>query len=268
MPFGTPIPAEKLTELDANNWELYHVAEDFAENHNIAADNRAKLIEMIAQWYAEAGKYKVLPIDGRGPQRIADERPVIATARTKYTYYPGTQTIPPVAGAIVLNRPHSITANVDYKSGDEGVLFSHGGNVGGYSLFIRDSKLHYVYNYVGQQYFNLESEGKVPVGHHQLRFEFEPTGKPEILKGKGTPGRGQLYFDGELVGQIDISVTIPLLIELGGGLTVGADPGSPVSPEYQPPFAFTGIIHNVTVDVSGDLIRDTDAEMRQIMARQ
>jgi arylsulfatase len=55
---------------------------------------------------------------------------------------------------------------------------------------------------------------------------------------------------------------------LSGGLTVGADPGSPVSPEYQPPFAFTGIIHNVTVDVSGELIRDTEAEMRSIMARQ
>jgi arylsulfatase len=71
--FGNPIPAEKLTELDANNWELYHVAEDFAENHDVSAENRERLIEMIAQWYVEAGKYNVLPIDGRGSQRVADE---------------------------------------------------------------------------------------------------------------------------------------------------------------------------------------------------
>ena len=64
--FGNPIPAEKLTELDAKSWELYHVDEDFAENHNIAEGNRAKLIEMIATWYVEAGKYHVLPVDGRG----------------------------------------------------------------------------------------------------------------------------------------------------------------------------------------------------------
>ena len=62
--FGMPISAEKLTGLDANAWELYHVAEDFAENHNIAAEHRDKLIDMIAQWYVEAGKYNVLPVDG------------------------------------------------------------------------------------------------------------------------------------------------------------------------------------------------------------
>ena len=33
--FGAPIDKDKLTELDATAWELYHVAEDFAENHNV-----------------------------------------------------------------------------------------------------------------------------------------------------------------------------------------------------------------------------------------
>jgi len=46
------------------------------------------------------------------------------------------------------------------------------------------------------------------------------------------------------------------------------DSGAPVTPEYSPPFEFTGTIDSVTVDVSGELIRDTEAEMRQIMARQ
>ena len=79
--FGQPIPAEKLTELDAEGWELYHVDGDFAENHNVAAENRDKLIEMIAQWYVEAGKYNVLPVDGRGTQRFVEERPQIAVDR-------------------------------------------------------------------------------------------------------------------------------------------------------------------------------------------
>ena len=89
---------DKLTELDAKGWELYHVDQDFAENHNVAAENRAKLIEMIATWYVEAGKYNVLPIDSRGVARFAEERPQIAVARTSYTYYPGTQTVPINAG--------------------------------------------------------------------------------------------------------------------------------------------------------------------------
>jgi arylsulfatase len=268
--FGNPISAEKLTELDANNWELYHVAEDFAENHEVSADNRDKLIEMIAQWYVEAGKYNVLPIDGRGAQRVQDERPAIAVGRTSYTYYPHTQPVSASAGANVMNRPHSIIADVEIpKKGAEGVIFSHGGSDGGYSLYIKDGLLHYVHNYVASEYFHVESVEKVPAGKHQLRFEFEVTGPPDIRAGKGAPGHAQLYFDDKLIGQADFPYTTPMMFGVAGGaLEVGQDSGSPVTPEYKPPFEFTGTIDSVMVDVSGELIRDTEAEMRQIMARQ
>jgi arylsulfatase len=266
--FGTPIPAEKLTELDAQHWELYHVTEDFAENYNVAADNRAKLIEMIAQWYVEAGKYNVLPVDGRGQQRFADERPQIAKDRSSYTFYPGTQEVPMNASAQIINRPHSITADVDFKPGDEGVLISQGGIDGGYVFYVQDGKLHYLYNYVARKNFHVESVKEIPKGAQQLRFEFEVTGKPEILKGKGAPGHAQLYIDGALVGQIEMDVTNPLALGLACGAAVGADPGSPVTDKYEAPFVYTGKLNHVTIDVSGELIRDTEAEMRQIMARQ
>src|ERR1700749_466136 len=58
-PFGALITAETLTDLDAGHWELYRVAGDPAENHNLADEHRDKLIELIAMWYAEAGKYNV-----------------------------------------------------------------------------------------------------------------------------------------------------------------------------------------------------------------
>ena len=268
--FGNPISAEKLTELDANNWELYHVAEDFAENHDVAADNRDRLIEMIAQWYVEAGKYNVLPIDGRGSQRVMDERPAIAVDRTSYTYYPHTQPVSASAGANCMNRPHSITADVEIpEEGAEGVIFSHGGSDGGYSLYLKDGKLHFVHNYVAKEYFHVESTEQVPAGRHQLRFEFEVTGPPDIRAGKGTPGRAQLYFDERLAGQAEFPYTTPLMFGVAGGaLECGMDSGSPVTPEYDPPFEFTGEIDSVTVDVSGELIKDSEAEIRQIMARQ
>jgi hypothetical protein len=41
-----------------------------------------------------------------------------------------------------------------------------------------------------------------------------------------------------------------------------------VTSAYTPPFAFTGTLHQVTVDVSGELIVDGEAEMRQILSRQ
>jgi arylsulfatase len=267
--FGTPITAQQLTELDATAWELYHVAEDFAENYNVADENRARLIEMIAQWYVEAGKYNVLPLDGRGQQRFADERPQIASDRTSYTYYPGTQEVPVNAAAKIINRPHSITADVEIpEGGAEGVLISQGGIDGGYTFYIKDGKLQYLYNYVARTFFHAESTTTVPEGRHQLRYEFEVTGEADVLNGKGAPGRGQLYIDGQLVGQVDMDVTNPIMLGLASGVAIGADPGSPVTDLYKGPFDFNGVIHKVTMDVSGDLIQDTEAEMRSIMARQ
>ncbi|MEE8204983.1 MAG: sulfatase-like hydrolase/transferase, partial [Dehalococcoidales bacterium] len=269
-PFGSPIPAEMLTELDATSWELYHVAEDFAENHNVAAENRARLIEMIAQWYVEAGKYNILPVDGRGQQRFADLRPQIAVERTSYTFYPGTQEVPVNAAAQIINRSHSITAEVEIPAGGaEGVLISQGGIDGGYAFYVKEGKLHYIYNYVARTFYHVESADPVPEGRHQLRFEFEVTGQPDILKGKGAAGLGQLYIDSQLVGQVEMAVTNPIMLGLASGVAVGADPGSPVTLDrYEAPFTFSGTLFKVTIDVSGELIRDTEAEMRAIMARQ
>ncbi len=268
-PFGTPIPPEVLTELDATGWELYHVAEDWAENHDLAAEHRDKLIELIAQWYVEAGKYHVLPVDGRGQQRFADERPRIAAERTRYTYYAGTQEVPVNSAAPIINRPHSITADVEIPDGGaEGVLISQGGLDGGYSFFVKEGKLRYVYNYVARKHFHVVSEVPVPSGRHALRFEFEVTGAPDVRKGVGAAGRGQLYVDGNLVGQADISVTNPIILGLASGVAIGSDPGSRVTDEYSGPFPFTGTIHSVTVDVSGDLIEDDEATMRTVLVRQ
>jgi hypothetical protein len=68
-------------DIETHNWELYHVDEDYAECHNLAAEHRGKLIEMIGRWWAEAGKFNVLPIDGERLQRMNVERPTIAMPR-------------------------------------------------------------------------------------------------------------------------------------------------------------------------------------------
>jgi arylsulfatase len=267
--FGTPIPAEKLTELDATAWELYHVEQDWAENHDLAEEHRDKLIEMIGMWYVEAGKYHVMPVDGRGTQRFAEVRPQIAGERTSYTFFHGTQAVPPNAGPAILNRTHSITADVDVPENDaEGALVSFGGTDGGFSFYLKDGKLHHMHNYVARDYLHVESRDTVPAGRHALRFEFEVTGEPDISNGKGTPGRAQLYIDGELVGQEEYPHTTPLSMGLTGGWSVGADPGAPVGTAYDSPFEFKGKIYKVTIDVSGEVIKDDEADFKRLLARQ
>ena len=266
--FGQPISADKLTELDATAWELYHVAEDPAESRNLADEHRDKLIALIATWYVEAGKYDVMPIDGSGIPRILTEKPTVAMPRDRFVYRADTQSIPFNAAPRVLNRPHSITAIVDIPDGGaEGVLLCQGTAAGGYSLYVKDGHLHYVHNYVGRSWHTVSSTEALPTGPHELRFEFEPTGAPDMATGRGAPGRMQLYVDGTLVGDAEAPVTTPFMFN-PGALTCGANTGSPVTFDYTSPFRFTGTIDTVTVDVSGELIHDHEAELRAHMARQ
>ena len=266
--FGNPISSETLSELDATRWELYHVAEDFAENHDVGADHRDRLIALIATWYVEAGRYEVMPIDGSGLARMAAEKPLVALPRERYTYRADTQSVPFFAAPRLLNRPHSITAEVEIPAGGaEGVLLSQGTAAGGYALYVKGGKLRYVHNYVGRAWYSVESDDGLAPGTHRLRFEFEPTGEPDLQQGKGAPGRLQLYVDDTLVGNAEAPVTVPFALN-PGALTCGANPGSPITPDYPSPFKFTGTIHSVTVDVSGELIQDPEAELRVHMARQ
>jgi arylsulfatase A-like enzyme len=262
------IDENKLRELDANGWELYHVDKDFAETKNLATQHRDKLIEMIALWYVEAGKYKVLPIDARGTMRLADERPQLAPQRNLYIFYPRTQVVSNKIAPRTLNRPHSITATVEIANGAEGVLVAQGGSSGGYSLYVKDHKLHYAYNYLGVRQFHVATGETLGDGRHELRFEFEPTGKPDLAQGKGTPAHAQLYVDGKLAGQADLPVTIPIDIGITEGLSCGRDQRSAVTTDYQVPFAFTGELEKIVVDVSGDLIEDEASQMRAVMAHQ
>jgi arylsulfatase A-like enzyme len=268
-PFGSPITPKNLLEFDTTRWELYHVAKDPTESKNVAAEHRDKLIELITMWYVEAGKYKVLPIDGSGVARLATERPQTSMPRKRFTYYPGLSVVPPGAAPPVQNRPHSIEADTDIPAGGaSGVLLAQGGGGGGYVFYVKDRKLCYALNYVGRDIFEVASETDLPEGRHKLRFEFELTGKLDLSSGKGAPGRFQLYIDGKLVSSRDVPHTTPIIYDIEG-LSCGYDFGAPVlNGVYQPPFTFTGKIHSVTVDVSGDVIKDDEAEMRRLMAQQ
>ena len=267
--FGTPISYDMLTELDAKGWELYHIAEDPAETKNLAVEERNRLITMIGMWYTEAGRYNVLPLDGRGVQRIAEERPQIAVNRNRYVLYPHTQAIPAIAAPKILNRPFSITAEVNIpKGGAEGVLLSMGGNDGGISFYVKNEILCYVHNYMGMDHYIVKSEKEIQSGQHFLSMEFEPTGKPDFANGKGSPGTVKLLVDGEVIGHGEIPVTAPFRLGQGAAMLVGADTGGPVTPEYKAPFHFTGTLKRVIVDLSGEHIEDYEATMRVALAKQ
>lgn len=139
------------------------------------------------------------------------------------------------AEAAVLGRPAGaqpatlhITADAEIPDGGaEGLLLCHCSNSGGWSLYVKDGKLRYARSYVGRATYQVRAPDALPTGKHRLRFEFEPTGQPDVAQGKGTPGRTQLYVDGQLIAQTAFPVTTPVAFN-PGGLTCGA-------PRYAPP---------------------------------
>jgi arylsulfatase len=139
---------------------------------------------------------------------------------------------------------------------------------GGFSLWVRDNRLRYTYNYVADQRFDIVGDTDLPAGRHALSCEFTPTAPPEPMHGKGSPGTVGLFIDGKPAGEGELPVTIPLLMGLASGVSVGLDAGAPVTDEYEPPYAFTGTIHRVVYDVSGERIIDHEAEIRAALARQ
>lgn len=265
--FADPITRDDLDILETSEWELYHVAEDPAETVDVAAEHPDKLRELIALWWSEAGKYKVLPLDGTVQQRLAAERPQIGRPREQYVYYPGGAIVPPFATPPIFNRPYSIEADIEVPAdGVEGVLLAQGGEAGGYAFYVLDGRPRFSYNYVGLDRFEVVGPDPLPPGGHTVRFEFEPTGEPDIPSGKGVPGRGELYVDGTLVAATEFPHTTPLFFEIEG-LSCGYDYGAPAA-DYAPPFTFTGTLHKVTVDLSGELVADDAATLRRLLAQQ
>jgi arylsulfatase len=262
------ITKETLKELDANEWELFHVETDFSESHDVADEHPEKLRELIDLWWQEARKHNVLPVDGTMGQRVNTPRPSAGGSRDRFTFFPGAP-VPLLAQPKIYNRSHVITAELEIPTGGaQGVIVAAGSSTGGYALYVQDGRVRYVYNYLGIKKFHIVSDVQLPEGDVTIEYGFEVTGEAKPREGLGSPGIGKLVMNGQLVGEVEMDVTVPVLFS-AEGLTCGWDYGDSVDDEsYTPPFAFTGKIKEVTYDLSGDAIEDAEAELRRAMSKQ
>ena len=154
---GRPSPPTRRSAAGATSttttWELYHTDVDRSELHDLAAEQPDRLRELINLWYAEAGANGAFPLDDRSAlEIILTPRPLLSPPRNRYVYYPGTAEVPESQAVNIRNRSYAIGALVDIPAaGAEGVLFAHGSRFGGHALYIKDNRLHYVYNFVGMR---------------------------------------------------------------------------------------------------------------------
>jgi len=254
--------------FSADRWELFNVAVDRSEVHDLSAEEPERLEELKSLWYHEAGKYKGFPLDDRSPVEVlTTPRPQLSPPRDRYVYRPGTAEVPEAAAVNVRNRSFKIAASATLdRSGAEGVLFSHGGRFGGHALFVKDNRLHYTYNWLGEEEQTISSDRDLPSGPVVLGVSFDKKGNDKQMSALGVVS---LFIDDDQVAEGSIK-TQPGKFMLGGeGLNIARDPGVPVSPSmYSSPFEFGGgTIDNVIVDVSGEPYVDLELEALAAMHR-
>ena len=234
--------------LGNDTWELYHTRNDFALANDLAGKNPEKLKEMQELFMKEAVKYSVLPIDDRFLERFNASlvgRPDLMAGRTTLTVYEGMTGMSENVFINTKNRSHSITAEVTIpKGGAKGVILAQAGRFGGWSLYLKDGKPTYTYNFLGLKQITIAAKQAVPAGKATIRFEFAYDGG-----GLGKGGLGTILVNDKKVAQGRIERTQPMIFSADEGADVGEDGETPVVENYgiPAPYKFTGKIAKVTI---------------------
>jgi arylsulfatase A-like enzyme len=259
-------PISGKGHFDQDAWELYHVDEDRSEARNLADQHPEKLQDLISAWFEEADANFVLPLDDRPAiEVINDPRPQGESPRSRYVYFPETSPIPESNAVNIRGRSYKILADVEVTSGSQGVIFAHGSRFGGHTLFIRDRKLHYVYNFLGIRPEQTFVSPELEPGQLTLGLEFLRDGAGEHGESLGT---AKLYVGEQIVAEGPMRAQIGPFTLCGDGLCIGYDSADPVSRTYPAGFPFTGgRILAVAVDVGGDQYLDLEREAAAAFAR-
>jgi arylsulfatase A-like enzyme len=259
-----PAPS-KVDVINGYHWELYNVADDFSEAVNVADKYPVKLHDLQLLFYAEAARYNVLPLDDSTVARLDPAiRPSLTRGRTEFTYSGTVTRIPEAAAPDVKNKSFRITADVVLpKGGGTGVVLTQGGISAGYALMFKDGKPVFHYNLANVAHYNIEGKDPLKPGKHTVVFDFKYDGG-----GIGRGGIGTIIVDGKRTAQGRIERTMPVRFSFDETFDVGEDTGTPVSENYDVPFAFTGRIEKVVVNFGESKLNAAEQEKIRNMEQQ
>jgi arylsulfatase len=238
-----PWDVNVVLPFENDEWELYHVAEDFSESTNLAARHPEKLAELVDIFDEEAWKYNVYPLYDDMIKRIGAQQDRLFGDRREFVYYwPGAIRIAEKSSAPVKNRAHTIETSLDY-TGEEGVIVACGGMTGGYSMFVKNGRLYYDYNFLDGVHYVLKSDPLVE-GPVNIKFNF--------IRTQPFGGVGELYIDGKKVDEVKMPQMHISTYSLAETFDIGKDTGTQVSPMYQGEFTYSGTLDRVVFTISNE----------------
>jgi len=258
------------SHFNEDDWELYNTDVDRSELHDLAGEHPEKVRELVNLWFSEAGANGAFPLDDRSPIEIINTpRPQLARPRSRYRYYPEVADVPEAQAVNVRSRSYAIGALVDLPApGAQGVLFAQGSHFGGHALYVKENRLHYVYNFVGSLFQTVAAGEELPTGEKLIlsaAFEKDGEDPPGV-----TTGVLALYHGDEKVGEQRIKTQPGTFGLTGSGLTVGRSTTA-ITDDYpgERPWRFTGgTVRFVAVDVSGEPYVDMEREAHAMLMRE
>jgi arylsulfatase A-like enzyme len=227
------------------SWELYNLAEDYSQAHDVAAKYPAKLKELQQLFDQEAKRNNVYPIF-----QPSSKQPLSAGDNNRFVYREGVERLPNAVAPHIAGRKYTIEADIEVtKQTANGVIIAQGSRYGGFTLFVKNNHVVYEVNAFGNRTGSLVSQAALKPGKTHIKLDVEPGTALNGSKGDpaSKPGTALLTINNVIQGKANFSnINGTSYTET---LDVGSDLGSPVSSTYQSPNRFTGKIDQVTIEL-------------------
>ena len=228
------------TPFDDGEWELYRVADDPNELHNLATHEPEITRDLAARWERAAWENTVFPLNDGSDPRTERRRPAEDALARPVTFYPGTPKLERYRSSKLTSlRSFDVLVAVDIAAGDAGVLFSHGDQGGGYIAYVTtDGRLHFAVNEYGR--LHDVDAGALAVGSHEVLVRSQPL--PDFR------ARWIVSVDGEERARLDDLWALVGMAPFSG-IDIGINRGGPVHWDLYAAhgsFRYSGVLRSVT----------------------
>lgn len=235
-----------------DRWSLYRMEDDFSEAHDLADEHPEVVERLREQWWLEAGRNQVLPLDDGFITRAIALEPNPWGPKATAVFRPGggavnEDQLPPMGGGF------RIHADVEVPDGGaDGVIAALGDWSNGFALLVDEGRPQFVVNLFGDPTI-VDAEVPLDPGARKVTVEYR--------RERSGGGQLELQIDGAPVAEATLPADLPFRWQIGGGgLLIGRDHGFPVYDGYRPPFPYGGQIRTVTLESPMMLQRRRPAE--------
>jgi len=228
-------------------WQLYDLNRDWSQTTDVATAHPERVSELKALWEAEAARNRVLPLMYSNlASMLPGTRPEPLSEPGRHVLYPSSQRLPEGVFPAINNRDWTIEAEIEVPAGGaEGMLVTQGGRFSGWGFALIGSRPTFWYRNSDrdEELMRVAAPRALSPGKHVVSVRFTVDGP-----GFGKGGVLTLAVDGAQQATGRLSRTIPFKFSPEEA-TLGHDTGTALTGEYAVPFAFTGLLRQVTFDL-------------------